>query len=132
MTTTTKVKKSAGREQSEHKIQADCIKWVRARAVTSWRFSLFFAIPNGGPRNAITGSRLKAEGVTPGVPDLFLPLANDEHHGLFIEMKTPSGNVSDAQLDIHETLRQRGYRVEVIRSFDEFKHVVLGYTGIDK
>lgn len=34
---------------------------------------VMYAIPNGGRRDAITGARLKAEGVLAGVPDIFWP-----------------------------------------------------------
>ena len=34
---------------------------------------LYFAIPNGGHRHPAVAAKLKAEGATPGVPDLFIP-----------------------------------------------------------
>ena len=34
-----------------------------------------------------TGGRLRAEGLKSGVPDLCLPSAHGEYHGLYIEMK---------------------------------------------
>ncbi len=48
-----------------------------------------FAIPNGGLRNASVAAKLKAEGVKPGISDIFLPIARGVYHGLFIEMKRP-------------------------------------------
>lgn len=63
---------------SESKEQVAFVKWFRLQ-FPSVRI---FAIPNGGARDAITGSRLKAEGVEPGVPDLYIP----KWH-LWIEMK---------------------------------------------
>ena len=70
---------------SEHYEQALVIQFMRR----NYPEVLIFAIPNGGQRNAATGARLKAEGVVPGVPDLFIPA-----WGLFIEMKTLTGKVS--------------------------------------
>lgn len=52
-----------------------------------------FAIPNGGSRDQITGAILKAEGVEPGVPDLYVPLLR-----LWIEMKRiKRSTISDEQ-----------------------------------
>lgn len=56
----------------EHELQKSCVKWFRLQYPEYT--NLLFAIPNGGKRNAREAARLKAEGVTPGVPDLFLQL----------------------------------------------------------
>jgi hypothetical protein len=54
-----------------------------------------FAIPNGGKRSKREAERLKLEGVSPGVPDLFIP-----QWRLWIEMKTAKGGrTSDEQKD---------------------------------
>ena len=45
-----------------------------------------FAIPNGGSRDRREAARMTAQGVKPGVPDLFIPRAAGKFHGLFIEM----------------------------------------------
>jgi len=47
------------------------------------------AIPNGGLRSNIQGAKLKAEGVKPGIPDLFLPVPRTGFHGCYIEIKKP-------------------------------------------
>ena len=41
------------------------------------------AIPNGGLRDKITSGKLKAEGVKPGVSDLFLPVKRGCFSGLY-------------------------------------------------
>jgi hypothetical protein len=68
-----------------------------------------FAIPNGEARSKTTGARLKLEGVSAGVPDLFVP-----EWGLWVEMKRASGGVvSASQKDWHAYLRSVGQRVIV-------------------
>jgi len=62
-----------------------------------------FAIPNGGLRNKRVAIKLKAEGLRPGVPDLFVPEWN-----LWIEMKrTKGGRLSADQKDWIEYLTGR-------------------------
>lgn len=80
------------RRNDEHRIQAALFKWSRLASSRYPGLRLMFAIPNGGARDAITGAMLKAEGVKPGVPDIFLPVPVNGFHGLFVEMKTLSGN----------------------------------------
>ncbi len=55
------------------------------------------AIPNGGARDIVTAARMKAEGVKPGMPDIFLPFPRlqldvtgvwiTRHCGLYVELK---------------------------------------------
>lgn len=86
-----------------------------------------FAIPNGGSRGddaksrAIRGGQLKAEGVKPGVPDVFFPLTTPRFAGLFIEMKRSAskatkrraGSTSGEQDDWIAYLRRASYAVSV-------------------
>ena len=72
--------------------------------------ALIFAIPNGGKRHIATASRMKLEGVKPGVPDLFFPVARKGYHGLFIEMKRiKGGSLSKDQKQWKIDLRDQGY-----------------------
>ena len=64
------------------------------------------AIPNGGWRDIKTAARLKAEGVTKGVPDLFIP-----EWRFWIEMKRQKGGaLSDDQKDWIDYLQKKGYK----------------------
>ena len=58
---------------------------------------LLYHVPNGGHRHVAVATKLKREGVKSGVPDLFLPVARDGYHGLFIEMKAIGGRTSPNQ-----------------------------------
>ncbi|MEC8288623.1 MAG: VRR-NUC domain-containing protein [Pseudomonadota bacterium] len=106
---------------SEHGEQRQLVRWASVFAKKYPALDLLFAIPNGGNRNAITGSLLKAEGVKPGVPDLCLPVPSKDHHGLFIELKRESarpkragkGGVSNAQRWWLDSLADQGFRTEV-------------------
>ena len=83
----------------------------------------FFAIPSGGLRNKVVAMNLKAEGVTPGVPDLMLPQLH-----LFIEMKRQKGGVvSPEQKDWIVYLRSCGYHAEIAKGCEEAKIIVAKY-----
>lgn len=92
---------------TEHEEQKAFVQWFRA----SFPRCRIFAIPNGGARSKATAGKLKAEGVSAGVPDLFIP----EWH-LFIEMKRrKGGSVTEAQSDWIPYLQSVGYTVLVCR-----------------
>lgn len=112
---------------SEHQEQAALVQWFRA--AHREEAACLFAIPNGGARNAVTGRKLKEEGVLPGVPDLFLAIARGDWHGLFIEMKTLRGKASKAQLEMLARLELRGYRVKICRGFEEGRMAIENYLA---
>ena len=82
--------------------------------VSLWRRSglpRIFAIPNGEARGIAAARRLKAEGLSPGVPDLYCPKWR-----LWIEFKRQQGgSVSAEQSDWHVYLKGIGDRVMVCK-----------------
>lgn len=99
------VKKSTNTLPSEHEEQVGVVNWIRRK----FPEVVVFAIPNGDKRSISVAKRLKAEGVTPGVPDLFIPDWN-----LWIEMKKQKGGkLSAAQKDMIEHLQRIGHTVIV-------------------
>ncbi len=86
-----------------------------------------FAIPNGEQRSAVTGARLKAAGVKAGVPDIFLPVARNGKHGLWIELKTIKGVVSEKQSEWLEQLAQQGYATRVCFGWEMARDCLLEY-----
>lgn len=112
---------------SEDVIQAQVITWAKRQVKAYPELARLFHVPNGGQRHAAVAAKLQGQGVKPGVPDLCLPVPRFASHGLWIEMKTQEGRVSPHQKDWIEFLRSVGYRVEVCRSFDEAREVLVGY-----
>lgn len=88
---------------------------------------VFFSVPNGGYRNAVTGAILKAEGALAGVADLFLAVPNRYHHGLFIEMKQPKGRQQETQKAFQKAVEAQGYKYALCYSTDEFMQLVNDY-----
>ena len=77
-----------GRIPTEHEEQRELVRWFRQ----TWPGVRIFAIPNGGARSPATAGRLKAEGVSSGVPDLFIPA-----WGLWVEIKRSKGGSLSAE-----------------------------------
>ena len=102
--------------KTEHEEQRELVRWFRQ----TYSGTLIFAIPNGGARNLATASRLKAEGVVKGVPDLFVPAWE-----LWIEMKRVKGGVVSVEQDeMHLYLRSVGYQVMVAKGFEDAKQQI--------
>ena len=102
--------------RSEHVEQREFVSWFRQ----TYRPVRIFAIPNGEARSRTVGARLKLEGVSPGVPDLFVP-----EWGLWIEMKrAKGGTVSAVQKDWHRYLGDIGQRVIVAHGCEDAQRQV--------
>jgi hypothetical protein len=111
----------------EHQLQVECVRWFRLQYPKL--AGLLFAIPNGGLRNIKVATKLKAEGVLPGVPDLFLAFPNGACFGFFIEMKFGKNDCTEAQKIMQNILKFEGYEVVTCWSFDEFKNQIEKYLG---
>jgi hypothetical protein len=104
------------RVPTEHEEQREFVKWFRQRHPKV----RIFAIPNGGARGKAAAARLKLEGVSPGVPDLFVPAWL-----LWIEMKRSTGGVrSDKQKDWIAYLEEIGHRVIVPKGAQDAKDMI--------
>ena len=89
--------------------------------------SMTFAIPNGGSRHPVEAASLKAQGVTPGVPDIFCSIPSELYGGLYIEFKHGQNKLTKLQEGWIIRLRQAGYCAEVCYSFEEAKDLLLKY-----
>ena len=100
---------------TEHQEQVLFVQWFR-REYPSVRI---FAIPNGEARSQSAGARLKAEGVSAGVPDLFIPAWNT-----WIEMKrSDGGRISPKQKDWWDYLSGIDHQVFVCAGADSAKEI---------
>lgn len=108
----------------EHQEQVALIQWCDFMGAP---YSLIFAIPNGGKRNLVVAVKLKKEGVKSGVPDLFLPVPAMSYCGLFIEMKSKKGKLTDNQREWITILMKQGFFAQVCYGFDEAKDLMERY-----
>ena len=116
-------KVSRGYSDEEHRIQCECVRYFNLRY--PHLKGRLFAVPNGGRRDKVTGAKLKAEGVVPGVSDLILLKSNRHYGALLIEMKKLKGRQRDSQKAWQNIVCADGeYKYVVCRSFDDFKREV--------
>ena len=112
--------------EEEHRLQVQCVRWFWC--VHPDLAPLLFAIPNGGARNAITGAKLKAEGVVAGVADLCLAVPRGGGV-LFIELKTPTGRQSERQKAWQAAVEKAGNTYVIVRSVDEFIQCITNHLN---
>lgn len=93
--------------------------------------ALMFAIPNGGHRHKAVAKKLKAEGVMPGVPDIFLACPKGAYHGLFIELKAAKGYATENQKLWLEKLYKAGYGAVICKGRDEAIAVIEKYLSLE-
>jgi len=112
---------------NEHTMQVKVVQYVR----TFFPEILILSIPNGSGTTAHNRLALYAEGLLPGVPDLFIPEARKGFHGLWIEMKTKEGVESAAQKRIRNNLEDNGYLCYVARSEQTAINIIEAYLQQD-
>jgi len=122
------IRKQPGRLETYE--QQEFVKYARMIMKDEYR-NLLFSIPNEAKRSMSTASRMKAEGMVAGVPDLFLAISSGEYHGLFIEMKRINrAVVSDSQKIMIELLKDQGFKVVIcegsVSAMDEFRAYLKG------
>jgi hypothetical protein len=110
-------------KRTEHQEQVALFQWMRMQhpKIT------IFAIPNAAKRSPQLANYMKSEGLMAGVADIFLMKAVGKYHGLFIEMKSQSGTVSDSQKKFLDKADAEGYATCVCYSYEEAKEIVEKY-----
>lgn len=120
-------RKQALRVDSEAYEQIKLVTWLTKQGIR------FYHIPNGGKKSLWEGLKFKRLGVSPGVPDLCIPIPSGSYHGLYIEIKRIlGGNVSQNQEDWLAFLCDKGYFARVAKGFEEAKEMILYYFSLTK
>ena len=115
------------RQQHEAKIQAALFEWAAYSAGKYPELRLLYHCPNGGRRDVIEAYNLKRQGTKAGVPDICLPVARGQFHGLYLELKAVGGRVQDSQREWLDALSQQGYKAVLAFGFDEARAAIEDY-----
>lgn len=91
---------------------------------------LLYAIPNGGERNVIVASKLKATGVKAGVLDIFLGVPRGIYRGMYIELKKIGGRASEAQRLFINAAQAQGYAAYVCEGWESARDAIVAYMAL--
>ena len=116
---------------NEHEHQVALFNWARYNEVTYPELTLLYANPLGGKRPKRTAARMKAEGAKAGVPDITLPVARGDYHGLYIEMKAGKNKPTQKQWGWIDQLRRQNYAVHICYSWERARDVLVAYLEGD-
>ena len=100
--------------QSEIQLQAKIFQTIWNQYPETRR--CLFSVPNGGTRNLVEATQLKASGLVAGEPDLIL-VWSCKVYGF--EVKTETGTLSLSQKEVHKAWKTQGIDVYIIRSVDD-------------
>lgn len=127
------------RAHPEDDMQRALFQWIDLATPRIPQLALAFHPANGGKRDPREAARLKGLGVRPGVPDVMIPGTSNIHfpaftdtsrRGLAIELKAGKNKPTADQLRWHMQLRCAGWQVNVCRSFDDARQVIVDYFGV--
>ena len=123
---------------SEHDEQVALFNWAKIMESRHPQLKWMFAIPNqcdSGYRAMRRGQKMKAEGVKPGVHDIFLPVVRylnyDKIPGLWIEMKYNKNKLTKDQEQFKSDMDAEGYQTVTCWTFEEAKQAIIDYLGIE-
>lgn len=115
---------------TESQEQRALFQWAGYAEQQYPELKLLHHIPNGGKRDTRTAVNLKREGVKAGVPDICLPVARGQYHGLYIELKAGKNKISSKQKEWLNALNQEGYATKVCYGWSEARETIEKYLGL--
>ena len=116
---------------TESQEQQTLFQWAQLQKGKYPELGLLFAVPNGEYRHKATAGRLKAQGVKAGVPDICLPVARGNFHGLFIELKRQKGGfLAPSQKAWLDALNQYGYHAVVCNGWGDASDTIMQYLRL--
>lgn len=111
-------------------------RWPELRWMHSSTYGAVFGDDEKG--RMIRAAKLLAQGMRPGVADIFLPVRRGNYGGLYIEMKKPAikpkrpgskGGMSDEQIDFRNFVLSQGFGHFVAYSWEEAVAVIEQYLN---
>lgn len=103
--------------------------WAQQESIRArWpELSRLYHIENERQCSPQQAARRKRMGVKKGVPDLCLPVPRGKYHGLYIELKTPTGRVSPEQRWWLGNLNADGYCALPCYGWEQACDVLIWY-----
>lgn len=111
---------------SEDNLQKSVAKYLDAKGL------LWCHAPNGGTRNIIEATKLKAMGTKSGVPDCLIFTRKGGFSGFAIELKVGYNKPSENQVQFMQQLENQGWLIVVSYSLDQCIALIDWYVSLDK
>jgi hypothetical protein len=124
----------APQKSHEHVEQSAYFYWVRSHENLHRALPFIHAVPNGRQRTWFDAKWLKAEGVRPGPPDVYLDYESQHNNypGFRLEFKAPGkGNeATPDQMLWLQHLYDQGYYVAIVDAWQEAAWITAWYLGL--
>ena len=115
----------------ESAYQTQVVEWSRwaykANPVRYPHLNMLHCSLNGVKLSGTQAKVAKGQGMLSGVPDLFLPVPKNGYHGLFIEMKSEKGRVTENQHWFLTNADSVGYKTVICYSAKEAISAIEAY-----
>ena len=109
--------------------QAQVVEWSKWAYKTGKypMLNMLHCSLNGVKLSGTQAKVAKGQGMLSGVPDLFLPVPKNGFHGLFIEMKSEKGRLTENQHWFLTNAESVGYKTAVCYSAKEAISAIQAY-----
>ena len=109
--------------------QAQVVEWSKWAYKTGKypMLNMLHCSLNGVKLSGTQAKIAKGQGMLSGVPDLFLPVPKNGYHGLFIEMKSEKGRVTENQHWFLSNADSLGYKTVICYSAKEAISAIEAY-----
>lgn len=115
---------------SEDVEQINLINWLKYNMPEIEKCT--FHIPLQRKCTIQQGRLLKRMGVKSGVSDLFIAIPSNGYHGLWIELKSQKGKLSEAQKEFLDLMSDKGYLAVAVWGADAAKEIINTYLTPDR
>lgn len=104
-------------KHDEYALQCDVVKYLRDKGF------VVFSVPNERNQGISDSRRMRASGLTKGIPDLICLSHNARC--IFLELKTPKGSRSIEQEAVASALQRLGFEYRLVRSIDDVSDLTI-------
>lgn len=116
--------------------QEQVFKWRKLMVDKHPKLALMHSSLNGVKLHPVLAMKMKKQGMTPGVPDICLPVrdAYRKYSGLYIELKRKGcvNQVTDEQKRFIEKLQDEGFMACVCEGHNEAIESICLWLGINE
>lgn len=117
---------------TESEEQQALFNWIRLSVGKYPELKSAYHIANEGKRTVANGAKLKREGLSPGVPDICVPVAKGKYHALYIELKRKKGGrISPQQEEFIGKLNSQGNLAVICFGWDEARKIIEWYFNLE-